>query len=353
MAIQIMPREPKSTIDSLLGSLGTGLGEGVENILQHKINQVNKRQQQQQFAQKFSGLGVQKEHADFLSSLDPEILKTILPDYLAGLTDQSQQQEPGSIADRIGMQQQQQPKQRGFGNIVQEGRIAKRGVSGTSQNLSPLERTKQTQLEKFEAEKLKEFDNYNNIADQAQDMLDILNQYEEQFPQNWATQNAPDILQKFIIGNKAAEYKAKAIDLARASSLVKGGRGSNYTAQLDQAAKADLSKPIKTQKALLESIIKKSNKRATGPEYMASLRDQITGLLPNDFKEKVAAFERKPKSIAQSQINNVPAELPPIQNVKPGKAYVVDTEIWYVDPKTGQWDHIPATPEQLAQNQGA
>ena len=76
MAIINLPGQSRS---SMLGSsIGTGLGKGLELLLQDKLNTMVRRKQQEQTSSALEALNFSPEQAQQLSGLEPTILKEVI-----------------------------------------------------------------------------------------------------------------------------------------------------------------------------------------------------------------------------------------------------------------------------------
>lgn len=92
--------------------LGQGLGSGLNQLAQNKINQLQQRHAQLQKTQAYTGLGFSPEEAQALSSLPDKLQQLIIPAYLergggGGAQQQEQPQQQTGIEQLLEQPQQQ------------------------------------------------------------------------------------------------------------------------------------------------------------------------------------------------------------------------------------------------------
>ena len=91
--------------------LGQGLGVGLNQLAQNKINQLQQRHAHMQKTQAYTGLGFSPQEAQALSSLPDKLQQLIIPAYLerggAGAQQQEQPQEQAGIEQLLQQPQQQ------------------------------------------------------------------------------------------------------------------------------------------------------------------------------------------------------------------------------------------------------
>ena len=82
MAIQLLPGQSRTA--GLGQAVGTRLGQGLQLLLQDKMNKMLQRQQQTQTASGLQALGIPEQQASQISYLPKELQSLVLKNYLAG-----------------------------------------------------------------------------------------------------------------------------------------------------------------------------------------------------------------------------------------------------------------------------
>jgi len=141
MAIQLLPGQSRTA--GIGQALGTGLGQGMQFLLQDKLNKMLQSKQTAQTTTGLEALGFAPEQAQALSGLDPKILETIVKQKaaepsqmafsqgLASILGGAPAQEGGATAPGIGttpINQQQAIKLAELG--IKKGEVAERKMAG-------------------------------------------------------------------------------------------------------------------------------------------------------------------------------------------------------------------------------
>lgn len=86
---------------------GQGLGSGISQLAQNKVNQLQQRHDQLQKAKAYTGLGFSPEESQALASLPEKLQQSIVPAYLerAGAQQQQEQQQEAPIQQLLQQQQ--------------------------------------------------------------------------------------------------------------------------------------------------------------------------------------------------------------------------------------------------------
>jgi len=103
MAIQILPGGSRTS--AMGSSIGTGLGQGLQLLLQDKMDRLLQQKQQSQTASGLQALGIPAQEASQISLLPKELQSHVIKNYLAG----AESAGLNEALSALGGQQQQQP----------------------------------------------------------------------------------------------------------------------------------------------------------------------------------------------------------------------------------------------------
>lgn len=142
------------------------------------------------------------------------------------------------------------------------------------------------------------------------------------------TGNLPGEVQNILQRNPhVRKYSADANKLVQAIANTRKGTVTNYKLVLEALSKADLSKPIETQVALLDEVINDYDESAKRQKYINSLKDK-DGNYPLDLAQKSVEFDLAIKN---------PLDYP--SYYQEGTEYIDDDGNSHII-KNGEWEDV-------------
>jgi hypothetical protein len=325
---------------SLGESLGQGFVQGIDRLLQGKLDEINKRKKIDLYQR--SGFTPQAaELLTHLEGVDPKGLKSLI----SSLGQNAYQQQGIQQMGQEGEMQQSQPQslfvQKGGASgqpSFEDKEVLKRQIAGR-------EKFKETQRKKSFA--------YNKVKKYAQKGLDILENKSEELPGEFSKyigthelfnkQNPTYRDLKVIYNNIVAEDTMKAL-------AESGSRAGKSFAELSKERKAAVDMPLETQKMLLRGIIDEAEEVDRENNFLSKVRKSYGGKEPNnlvDLFEEWKMSESNPQEYAQEKQNFSPqrsnqrvfesdeipdaSQLPngtKMTNPEDGRKYVVQNGQW-------------------------
>ncbi len=274
---------------------GTGLGQGLAALANHKLNEITQRKQQAQTAQGLQGLfpNAKPHELNAWSQLSPELLNTVVKNKL---------QEPGNQAYA---QLLQQAYSGGEGN----------GQSSTEIPLGGINSKQATDLLKFQADldqkrevnqlkkqQLIEGENKPYLADldkkytASTDIHSLALELKQLLDTGKVLTGltgkyTPELLQN----TETQAFDAKSKELA--TYLAGQGRGvaTNFKIRLAQESKPLLSHKKETQEKLLGDVIEKTGKVLKEDKARQAVLARNKGLQPANLKHQVQEELKKPQ----------------------------------------------------------
>jgi hypothetical protein len=114
----------------------------------------------------------------------------------------------------------------------------------------------------------------------------------------------PSFLQGLFLNNTEQKYVTKLNELIKKLDALEGGRGSNYKTQLTKASKPNIGQSIKSQREILEDLVKKADKDSRPYEETQNIIEQ-SGQEPKNLSTEV--FKRLKLDNPESQSKQLQA----------------------------------------------
>ena len=148
----------------------------------------------------------------------------------------------------------------------------------------------QEKLQPYVDEQVQNVRALDNAAKIAKGMLENLKKNGSKWPGAF-TGNLPKKVQDVLLRDpNVRKYEADSNALVTAVANSRKGNVTNLKLKLEEMSKAGLSKPKKTQIALLEDVIEKRDQARDAERYRLSLKDE-NGNYPRDLSSLVSEYE--------------------------------------------------------------
>ena len=294
---------------SILGQIGQGLGHGLTNFAQRKLQQLHQRQELGSMADRIRGAfpSISPEEAQYVATLPHQYQIPLLQQFHAA----SQQRQPqdqmrppmeGQPNMQVGPEQQQQANQ-----IVEQQRpsflqaISQTGAQPFDRKEQRAEEKHQLELEKgklAEYEKLEPFlkgqaedyKNAKNLSVVARRMKENLLKNKKKWP------GVTGYLPSGVFRDAdIRKYIADANKLVLLSASSRKGQPTNFKVRLEQLTKPELNQPIQTQLDLLDDYIKDADEVFGNQRNIDRIRQENNGRYPRDLAQR----------LIESQLNDI------------------------------------------------
>jgi len=326
MAVQILNNP------SFGGRLGESLGTGLRALAEQKLNEFAQQRQQGAAAQRIQATGFNPGFAQFLSGYAPEqqvqILKQLgesgaLESLLApqesqqqyqptpqeqafqqmgipGQDNQPQQfQEQPQMAEQVAAQQPQaaptnvaQAFARPSRKQVLEQATLKEKQRGNDIRQAALNKSDNDKLLDTHAEDVKIM---KPARDTALKMIDILKKHADKFPKFYATRRLDPAIWN---DEDISLYDSYAKKLAVLAAQSRRGNPTNAKIKLEEAIKAGVDKPLATQLALLNDVIKESDEVFQDDLIIKDALRNKSGNIPASLREKILIHKKNPLEVS-------------------------------------------------------
>jgi hypothetical protein len=296
--------QPQSRSALLGQSFGTGLSQGIQQLAQNKLDNLNKQLQSRQTSnallQYYPELG--QEGANALSQLPPELQKIAYK----GLEEQrfmkSQQQGAmggGGVNPMLGENEGPDYGEQFLKSVgparnpeqlaKNQAKAAEFSIKGQQKNLE-LNEKRQEKIRPYVLKRTEQFENQRKASNLAKEMLANIEKNKSKWP-GAIKGNLPSWAQSVLIRDPDLRtYSANANELVTLMAGTRKGLPTNFKLKMEQLAKSDFSQPIETQEEILKKIVALGDEESTVNQYIDSLSDQY-GNYPVKLPSLVAKFE--------------------------------------------------------------